>query len=214
MTPADECALVELAKRELGGEDPSHDFGHALRVMKLVKRLASREGGDLDVLVPAALFHDCVKYPKSDPRSAGTSVESAEVAGNLLLALTWYPQVKIAAVKMAIANCSFSKNLKKTALEEFLLQDADLLESMGAISIARTFSSSGQMRRTFYDLDDPRAERRILDPQNYAMDLFGARLFKAGGRLHTDTARLLANRRLRFLRAFEAEFFLDVECEQ
>ncbi len=204
--------LVEEARKHITDEDPSHDFLHALRVLALAEKIALQEQGDTDIVIPAALFHDAINYPKNEPRAALASVHSAQLAKEILAKKTWFPKEKIDAVGNAIERCSFSKNLPKEHLEEYIIQDADLLESLGAISIARTFSSSGQMKRPFYDVDDPGAvTREIIRPLTNALDLFPARLFKAKERLHTNAAKNMAERRDAFLHLFYQEFLLDIQ---
>jgi len=211
MTKDQKEGLVRLARENIKDDDPSHDYWHALRIMKLAELIAAEEGGDPDIVVPAALFHDVIIYPKDDPRSPLASVHSADLARRLLAGTGWYPPDKIEAVAKAIERCSFSKALPKERIEEHILQDADLLESLGAIAVARTFSSSGQMRRRFYDPDDPRAERRQPVAKGNALDLFPVRLFQAAGRLHTAAAKKMAVRREAFLHVFYAEFLKDIE---
>jgi uncharacterized protein len=205
--------LVEEARKHVKDDDPSHDFLHALRILALAEKIARTEGGDLDILTPAALFHDVIIYPKNLPESKLSSVHSAELAKKVLTKKPWFPKEKIEAVGKAIERCSFSKNLPKERIEEHILQDADLLESLGAIAVARTFSSSGQMKRPFYDYEDPRGLKHDLvqGATTNALDLFPKRLFQARERLHTKTAQELAERREKFLHVFYEEFLADVE---
>lgn len=205
--------LIAKSKENIKDEDPSHDFLHAVRILNLSEAIAGSEGGDSDIIVPAALFHDVVIYPKNDPRSPMASIESAALARKILTELAWFPKDKIEAVAKVIERCSFSKNLQKERLEEYIVQDADLLESLGAIAVARTFSSSGQLGRFFYELNDPRGSHRELNAKKYALDLFGTRLFQAKERLHTKTAKQMAERREKFLHVFYEEFLKDVEVE-
>ena len=194
--------------------DPSHDIGHTLRVLRLAERIAAAEGGDLDVLVPAALFHDIIVYAKDDPRSKQEANESAEVARTVLAAIPDYPAGKINAVVTAIRQCSYSKGIIAESLEGRILQDADRLEATGAISVMRTFASSGRMGRGFFDPDDPFCERREPQPFSYALDLFYARLLKVEAGMRTATARAMAQRRTAFLRTFLEELRLELEESQ
>lgn len=208
-----EKELREIASERIPRDDPSHDLGHALRIVSTAKRIAAVEGGDLDVIIPAALFHDLIVHPKDSPASADSSRDSADAAESILRGLDWYPEVKIAHVRRAIERCSFSKDLPKDSIEEEIVQDADLLESLGAIAVARTFCSTGQMKRVFYDPDDPTAEKRVLDPKRYALDLFPARLFMARERLATHEARRMAGPRELFLHAFYERFMEEIGAE-
>lgn len=211
MTNAHRQELIEEARKCVSDQDISHDFLHAHRVLLLAEKIGRRESGDLDILVPAALFHDVVNYPKNDPRSKLSSIHSAKLVRRILARKRWYPKAKIPTVADAIERCSFSKCLPKERLEEHILQDADLLESTGAISVARTFASSGQLKRPFYDAADPAARhRKIIKPLTNALDLFPSRLSVASQRLHTKTAKKLARRRDLLLRVFYREFLRDI----
>jgi len=202
--------LIRLAERSIPNDDPSHDLLHTRRVLALAERIAAREGADPEIVIPAALFHDVVVLPKNDPRSRMSQTLSARKARRLLARLKWYPDRKIPAVARAIERCSFSQDLPKETVEEQVLQDADLLESVGAVAIARTFCSSGQMKRRFYDPDDPRGKNRPLAPKQNALDLFPVRLFQAGKRLTTRSARLIAKRREKTLRDFYRRFLAEI----
>ena len=90
--------LIRLAESRIGNSDRSHDFLHALRILHLSEKITDTEGGDLDVIIPAALFHDSVIYPKDDPRSPFAAKESAKLAKSVIEHLSWYPVENIVAV--------------------------------------------------------------------------------------------------------------------
>jgi uncharacterized protein len=130
-------------------------------------------------------LHDVVNHPKDDPRSKYSSDESAALATTILSSLAGYPQEKIPAVAYAIKQCSYSKNLPHDTLESRILQDADLLESVGAISIIRTFTSGAQLKRPFFHPSDPHCLAREPEALTYSFDLFPQRLLKVGQRMLT-----------------------------
>ena len=177
-----------------------------MRVLANAEAIAVHEGADPDIVVPAALFHDIVNIPKDDPAANEAPDRSAEIVRRLLNGIDTYPQEKIAAVCEAVRSCSFSKGVIPVALEAKILQDADGLESTGAISIMRTFASTGQMRRPFYAPEDPFCERRTPESTRYALDLFFSRLLIVEGRMHTVYAKEIAQRRTMFLNVFLDEF--------
>lgn len=156
--------LINIAKKHQVKGDPSHDFQHVLRVMNLATEISKRESADLDVIIPASLFHDVVVYRKDTKESKMESEESAEVARGILNNIKKYPKRKIEKVLTCIQECSFSKKIKPFLLESKILQDADRLEATGAIAIMRTFSSGGQMQRPFYDLHETHFAKRA-DPK-------------------------------------------------
>lgn len=172
----------------------------------MAERIARAEGGDLDVIVPAALFHDLVNYPKNDPRAAEAADESAALADQLLSEIVEYPREKGARVREAIVSHSFRKGITPTSIEAQIVQDADRLEATGAIAIMRTFASTGQMKRQFYHPEDPFCSGRAPEPLSYALDLFYDRLLRVEERMNTKTAKRIARGRTQFLKKFLAQF--------
>jgi len=203
--------LIEAARKSISDEDPAHDFYHAFRVMSVAEKIGAAEGADADVVVPAALFHDVIIIPKNHPWSDEAPGASATAAKKILSRLRGFPQEKIERVCDCIRGCSFTKGEKPGSLEAAVLHDADLLEASGAVSIMRTFSSTGSMRRPFYSEEDPFCEKREPTPKNYALDLFYARLLRVGERLTTKTAKTLLEPRHRFLRLFLDELKTELE---
>ena len=197
-----EKELIRIAKSKLKFHDPSHDISHALRVMSLARTIAKAEKADRDIVIPAALFHDIVNYPKDHPKRHFSSDESAKLVEVILKNLKTYPKEKIKKVCESIRQCSFSKGISHDFIEAKVLQDADSLEATGAISIMRTFASAGSMGRRFYSETDPFCETRSPDDSRFALDLFFSRLLKVQDRLYTKTAQKIAKRRTLFLKKF------------
>lgn len=154
--------LIDIARDWISSEDVSHDFEHSYRVLLHAEKISEIEGGDLDIIVPAALFHDLIVYQKNEEFNGRfqSQEDSAREAEKILKFIKEYPAEKIEKVMIAIKECSFSKGFIPEFLESKILQDADKLESTGVISIMRTFSSSGQMKRLFYNPKDPFCEER------------------------------------------------------
>jgi len=194
--------LLVIVEEHVSCDDVSHDVHHLRRVLGLAKRIAQDAGADLEIVIPAALFHDIIVYPKHDPRSRNETEESAEFVGKVLQAIPEYPQEKIAAVQTSIRQCSFSKGIVPDLPEAKVLQDADRLEATGAIAIMRTFASTGQWKRPFFHEQDPFCEHREPDAKAYALDLFYIRLLVVESRMHTRLGKAIAKRRTVFLRAF------------
>ncbi|MDE1869561.1 MAG: HD domain-containing protein [Candidatus Micrarchaeota archaeon] len=202
--------LVNLARKKVNN-DLSHSFDHILRVLNMAERIGKVEKADLDIIVPAALFHDIVVY-KGTKKQKSEIKESIIIAQNLLNGIKEYPKSKIPAVKYAISVCSFSKNIRPKTLEAKILQDSDLLEATGAISIMRTFGSSAVMgNRSFYDQTDPFSKNREPNDKMYSLDLFFTRLLIAKDRVHTKTAKKIAKRRTAFLQHFLNELNIELK---
>lgn len=124
--------------------DPVHDFDHALRVMQLAERLARREGADLAVVRAAALLHDVVREAPDHARA------SAAFAREWLAAQGASPDF-IEAVVHAIEAHRFREPRPARTLEARVLFDADKLDALGIIGLARLFAFSGAHRRPLWE---------------------------------------------------------------
>jgi uncharacterized protein len=189
-------ALARAAQAE-----PAHDALHVRRVMANARRIGEAEGADVDVVVTAALLHELFNHPKDHPDSARSGDVCAEHAEALMRALG-FDDVFIARVAYCIRVHSFSRGIVPDTLEAKVLQDADQLDAIGAIGVARCFATSADMKRPFYALADPFCRARPPDDKQFAIDHFYKKLLRIGERLHTDTARAIADERTRFVRAY------------
>lgn len=198
--------LEEISESRQTKTDPSHDFQHIRRVTNLAIKIGKSVKADMDVVIPAALFHDTVIYRKDDPKSKNETDESAEITGNILNEIKEFPKDKIDRIKACIKECSFTKAPVPSSLESKVLQDADKLESTGAVSIMRTFSSGGLMQRGFYNPEDPFCKKGLDDTKMSGIWLFYKRLLVVEKRMHTPLAKKLAKRRTKFLKDFLNEF--------
>lgn len=178
---------VEAAAR-CAGADPAHDLQHVKRVVATAKVLAVAEGGTLEIILPAAWLHDMVDIAKSDPRRNQASRLSAAAAADWLRAQS-YPTEHLPAIVHAIEAHSFSAGIAATTLEAKIVQDADRLDGIGAIGIARCFATGGAMGRAFYDPADPFAAARPPDDAKGTVDHFYVKLFKTADSLTTGAGR-------------------------
>jgi uncharacterized protein len=181
--------------------DPAHDFLHIRRVAIKAMELARQEGADLLIVLPAAYFHDFVRIPKNDPRRVQASVLSA-VAATQYLSAAGYPARYFDAIQHAIAAHSFSAGIPCQTIEAQVVQDADRLDSLGAIGIARCFTTTALMGRPYYQEYDFLAENRALDDKSYAVDHFFVKLFKISETLQTASARIEGARRVAFMQDY------------
>lgn len=197
-----EMKITKIVEKMLKGRDPAHDFQHILRVYKNAEIIGRSEGSDMEVLLPAVLLHDIVVYPKGSAKSSRSSDESADLAKNILENYG-YSQDRISKICYCIRTHSYSKKVVPASLEGRILQDADRLDALGAIGIARTFSVAGSENRTFYNADDPfcRSNRR-LDDKQWTLDHFQTKLLKLEEIMHTETAKKIARERTRFMILF------------
>ncbi len=181
--------------------DASHDLSHLMRVWTNVQRITAREGGDLQVLTAATLLHDCVDVPKDSGQRAMASRLAADKATTLLRDLNW-PEAQIDAAAHAITAHSFSANVAPQTLEAKILQDADRLDAIGHIGVARCLYVSGRLNRAIYDPDDPIGADRPLDELQFAMDHFQTKLLKLTAGFQTITGQALAAERHQTVQSF------------
>jgi len=167
------------------GNDGAHDLAHLKRVWTNAFAIAAAEGGDGEILAASVLLHDCVAVEKNSPLRAQASVLAADRAGEILTAQGW-PEPRILAVRHAVAAHSFSAGIAPDTIEARVLQDADRLDAIGMIGVARCFYTAGRMGSALYDPEDPRAERRPLDDAAYALDHFRTKLLKLKDGFQTE----------------------------
>lgn len=200
----EELIKAECARVCSLNNDPSHDFAHFKRVTFNALEIAKQEGADLETVMAAAWLHDYVNIPKSDPRRSQASRISAQAAVKFLASIG-FQESKLEAVAHAIEAHSFSANIEAKTIEAKAVQDADRLDAIGAIGIARCFSVGGQMNAEFYSPDDPLAFNRARDDRKYSVDHFYVKLFKVAETLKTETARKMGRARVNFMKNFLAE---------
>jgi uncharacterized protein len=193
--------LTEFAKTKYNNGDPGHDFAHIMRVVGTCKNIGSKVGANLEILIPAALFHDIVNIPKDHPDRKLASQKSAELAKNILKDFD-YSEEEIDHIKTVILEHSYSLGKKPSGIESSVLQDADRLDALGAIGIMRNVSCGCLMGAPFYNVNDPFAKSRELNDIKYSIDHFFLKLFKLGETFNTQEAKIEANKRIQFMKAF------------
>jgi uncharacterized protein len=188
----------------LHNQSPAHDFEHIIRVYKNAEMISKQEESvDLDIVLAAALLHDLVVYPKGSSKTINSADDSAEIAKKILFEYKDYPREKIEKVADAIRTHSYSKRLVPETLEGKILQDADRLDAIGAIGIARTFSVGGSENRSLYNPTDPfcKSERQLDDTQ-WTLDHIKKKLMILKNSMHTKTAKKIAEERTEFMELF------------
>jgi uncharacterized protein len=195
------AALDAHVRATLEGRDSAHDYLHVVRVTKNIEMLVRAEGGNADIACAAALLHEQVNLPKQHPES-WRSGDLAAIAAREALKKHGQSAAFADAVADAISDHAFSKGAAPRTQEALLLQDADRLDALGAIGIARCLATCQAMGRPFYDPDDPFAEHRELDDKSWGIDHFGKKLLLLADRMSTGTARQIAERRTEVLRRY------------
>lgn len=121
-----------------------------------------------------------------------------------------YPVEFYADIAHAVETHSFSANLAPRTLEAKVVQDADRLDGLGAIGIARCFATAGLLKRAFYSEKDPFCESRLPVDAEFTIDHFYQKLFRTAASLQTATARKMGEDRVTAMRDYLAQLALEI----
>lgn len=181
--------------------DSAHDISHTERVVANAKMLLKGEQADIEVVTTAAWLHDCVVLPKNHPDRRQASLLASKKAGEFLTSIG-FEEKKRLQVQHAIHAHSFSAGVRPETIEAKIVQDADRLDALGAIGIARCFLVGGELNRALYHPDDPFCLNRPPDDALWTVDHFYVKLFELPALMHTDSAKKEAKKRVAFMKTY------------
>lgn len=194
--------IIEESQEALKNEDSAHNFSHCLRVLKNALEIAQTEGGEPDVFIAASFLHDICNFPKNHPKRKLSSEYSAQKAAEIMQPLG-FDQKIIEATKDAILHHSFSRGSVPEKLESRVFQDADRLDGIGAIGIARTYVTGAKFDASLYNPEDPFLKTgRTPDDKTNTLDHFFVKLLKLENLMLTPTGKKLAHERTVFMQTF------------
>jgi len=197
--------LIALADTA-SGDDGAHDRNHLHRVWRNAgPLLAAYPDADALVVMAACYLHDLVNLPKNHGERHLASRQAAQLARRLL-AEGGFPDDKLEPVVHAIETHSFSAGLTPLTIEAKIVQDADRLDALGAVGLARLFYTAGRVNSSLAHAGDPLGRHRSLDDKAYALDHIDTKLAALPAMMQTAGGRALAQARLASLIAFRAEF--------
>lgn len=207
--------VKDNVKENLGQEPTGHDWWHAYRVWKMAKEIAKKEGGDLFTIELAALLHDI-----ADWKFHGGKTKLGSKRAKTLLKKSGVDNKTINQVCYIIDNVSFKgagvKDKMKTK-EGKIVQDADRLDVIGAIGIARTFAYGGYKEREIYNPDiKPKFHNSFKEYKNSegtSLNHFYEKLLLLKDRLNTKTAKKIAKKRHKFLEDYLEQFLKEWKGE-
>lgn len=200
---------AEYVRAKLGNEHTGHDWYHVERVWKMAKRLQKEESGDLELVELTALLHDLGDYKQ---------FQFNETKGSLvlhgmmdILEIDEMTQEKILDL-VSEAQYNADETKSPSSLEGKIVQDADWLEALGAIGIARTFATGGSIKRIIHD--PKRRPRKKLTKKDYqerkqegtSVNYFYEKVFKLPSMMNTKTAKAIAEKRVEYIKNFIEEF--------
>jgi len=189
-------------------ESSGHDWHHIERVWRLTRQIASQEGADQEVAELGALVHDI-----ADWKFHGGDDSVGPREAELLLTREAAPRSLIVNVVDIVASISFKGagvSTEMRTLEGKCVQDADRLDAIGAIGIARCFAYGGHAGRLIHDPDEPPVLHRTAEAYKAAkgtsLNHFHEKLFLLKERMNTASGRALAEARHQVMEDFVAQF--------
>ena len=204
-------AIVERVKEKMSGEGSGHDWWHVYRVWQNAIAIGQAEGANMYVVQLAALLHDIAdwKFSNGDMKAGG------RVSAEWLTALGVESDV-VNHVSTIIDSLSFKGagvDASMSTLEGKVVQDADRLESMGAMGVARTFAYGGYKGRPLYDPTiEPEVHTSLEQYKNSAgptINHFYEKLLLLKDLINTNHAKKLAASRHEFMESFLKQFFSE-----
>jgi len=190
---------IEEARTHYEGAEAVHDFDHVLRVLALAERLAREEGADWEIVRTAALLHD-VARGQADRMIHDHAQAGAQFARQLLAG---HPPERVEAVAHAIAAHRFRGGTAPQTVEARVLHDADKLDAIGAIGVARAFAYGGhEGQRLWGEVAEGYVETRDTRREHTPVHEFQFKLRRIKDRLLTASGRALAEERHAFMVAF------------
>ncbi len=204
---------ADFVRQKLGGEGTGHDMWHAQRVHETAVSIAKGEkGADLYVVQLASLLHDIADHKFTKDDKAGQRMAEA------FLKKQGVDDKTVAHVSYIINNISFSGAAEKPKLktkEAMIVQDADRLDAMGAIGIARAFAYGGYKGRTLHNPVKPSDYGSFADYKKAnALDAttinhFYEKLLLLKGKMNTETGRKIAADRHTFMEDYLDQFYAE-----
>ena len=206
---------INFVKEKLEGAEAGHDWFHIERVWKLSKKIAEKEGGNLEVIELSALLHDI-----ADPKfHNGDETLALKISQNFLEEIQVDAEL-IEQVLFVIKNISFKNRAEapeNPPLELQIVQDADRLDAIGAIGIARTFNFGGFKNNLMYH---PEIKPNLgMNKEEYkksngtTINHFYEKLLLLKDLMNTETAKRIASERHDFMLQFLDEFYKEWNVE-
>ncbi|MDQ3547782.1 MAG: HD domain-containing protein [Chloroflexota bacterium] len=204
-----------FARERCAGQDTAHDALHLARVLANARSLMNTEranGAVVDAFVveAACWLHDLVQLPKGSGPVGESARQSATFAREFLTGRGVGPE-QVAAVVHAVETHSFSGGLRPKTIEAAIVQDADRLDALGAVGIARLWVTGVSLGGTLYHAGDPGGSLRELDDRAYGLDHIDRKLLRLPGTMNTASGRAEAHRRAEFVRQYRDEFLRELE---
>ncbi len=205
---------IDFARTLYDDSDPIHDFDHVLRVLALARRIGQAEGADLAIVETAVLLHDIHRLDEDQGQHSGEYADHALLAAEgarRILAQTDPPAdpAFIEAVAHAIAAHRFRNAIEPATIEAKVVFDADKLDAIGAIGVARAYAYGGLHGQKLWG--EVPAEYSGAGPDHTPHHEYVYKLSRIPERLYTATGRAIARERDATMRAFFAQLAREID---
>ncbi|MGE0076871.1 MAG: HD domain-containing protein [Bacteroidales bacterium] len=201
--------LYEIIKKHCEGDSTGHDWWHIYRVVKLALRIGEQENANLELVEIAALMHDLDDWKLSS--NSGDCPNARKLLND-----NGFKQDTIDKVIEIIEQVSFKGagvDTTPTSIEAKVVQDADRLDAIGAIGVARAFAFGGSKGRPLYTPDvDPQMHQSFDEykqSQGHTINHFYEKLLLLKDRLNTASAKQIAEERHKFMQLFLDQFYME-----
>jgi uncharacterized protein len=206
-------SIINQIKSQFDGESTGHDWFHIERVWNNAKLIAESEDCDIFVVELGALFHDIADHKFVDDYE-----NEAEKRTRAVLEPLQVDEQIIQAVLHIIDNCSFKGGIgenKMKSIEGLIVQDADRLDAIGAIGVARTFAYGGKFGNEIYNPEvkptDFKSEQHYRDSRTHTINHFYEKLLLLKDKMNTKSGKALARQRHDFMQGFLDQFYGEWE---
>lgn len=207
--------LILQIKGQFEGDSSGHDWFHIERVWKTAKKIGLTEKADIFIIELGALLHDIADHKFVE----NYEYESLNTTQKLLSKYNLSDQT-ISKVQHIVLNCSFKGGVEANKMESIegkIVQDADKLDAIGAIGIARTFAFGGKFGSVLYDPNIPPTNHKDLksyhENRNHTINHFYEKLLKLKDHINTETAKIMSVKRHDFMLKYLDEFYSEWEAE-
>jgi len=209
-------ALITQLKPLFEKDSSGHDWFHIERVWKIAKQIAVKENANVFVVELGALLHDIAdhKFVKD------FKTESISRTTDLLSQFESISETEIEAVIHIVLNCSYKGGVEANemkSIEGYIVQDADKLDAIGAIGVARTFAFGGKFGSLLYQPDIKPMTHENLESyhknRSHTINHFYEKLLKLKDLMHTNAAKEIAKERHKFMELFLEQFYKEWESE-
>ena len=203
--------IVDTIKVKFEGDSSGHDWFHIERVWKTAKAIAEHEKANVFITELGAILHDIADHKFTKNHEAESIKQTAEILSQYEIS-----QQEIEAVQHIVLNCSYKGGIAANAmksLEGKIVQDADKLDAIGAIGIARAFAFGGKFGSVLYDPNISPITHKTLESyqknRSHTINHFYEKLLKLKDLMHTETAIKMAAKRHQFMEDYLNMFYQE-----